>query len=213
MDTHRIRVHGVLCRRVLPPDPRVAGDDIEDHRVGHRSARAGVVYPQENRHPVHVNGFGASQRCGQYTSLAFTEALIASGIAGSIGSVGHCPRQRLMESTIGLYKTKLIDRDASWSGRPRWSGKPSSGFAGSARSGCTRRSTISRRPGTRPAIVNSVPRLPQPPRWPELESPLDPGRFRKTFDGADYISHKVDSMIRRGHHLVDQGCGRRREAM
>jgi len=57
---------------------------------------------------------------GQYTSLAFTEAfteaLIASGIAGSIGSVGDALDNGLMESTIGLYKTELIDRDASWSG-------------------------------------------------------------------------------------------------
>ena len=54
---------------------------------------------------------------GQYTSLAFTEALIASGIAGSIGSVGDALDNGLMESTIGLYKTELIDRAASWSGR------------------------------------------------------------------------------------------------
>ncbi|KAF0957193.1 hypothetical protein MLGJGCBP_09023 [Rhodococcus sp. T7] len=54
---------------------------------------------------------------GQYTSLAFTEALIASGIAGSIGSVGDALDNGLMESTIGLYKTELIDRDVSWSGR------------------------------------------------------------------------------------------------
>ena len=53
----------------------------------------------------------------RYTSLAFTEALIASGIAGSIGSVGDALDNGLMESTIGLYKTELIDRAASWSGR------------------------------------------------------------------------------------------------
>jgi putative transposase len=53
----------------------------------------------------------------QYTSLAFTEALIESGIAGSIGSVGDALDNALMESTIGLYKTELIDRAQSWSGR------------------------------------------------------------------------------------------------
>ncbi len=53
----------------------------------------------------------------QYTSLAFTEALIESGIAGSIGSVGDALDNALMESTIGLYKTELIDRQKSWSGR------------------------------------------------------------------------------------------------
>ena len=53
----------------------------------------------------------------QYTSLAFTEALIESGLAGSIGSVGDALDNALMESTIGLYKTELIDRQKSWAGR------------------------------------------------------------------------------------------------
>ncbi|OZF41245.1 integrase core domain-containing protein, partial [Rhodococcus sp. 14-2470-1a] len=52
-----------------------------------------------------------------YTSLAFTEALIESGLAGSIGSVGDALDNALMESTIGLYKTELIDRQKSWTGR------------------------------------------------------------------------------------------------
>ena len=54
---------------------------------------------------------------GQYTSLAFTEALLEAGIAGSIGSVGDALDNALMESTIGLFKTELIDRQRSWTGR------------------------------------------------------------------------------------------------
>lgn len=54
----------------------------------------------------------------QYTSIAFTEALLEAGITGSIGSVGDALDNALMESTIGLYKTELIDRhDTSWTGR------------------------------------------------------------------------------------------------
>src|SRR5690606_20916151 len=53
----------------------------------------------------------------QYTSLAFTEALRDSGIAGSIGSVGDALDNALMESAIGLYKTELIDRHTTFSGR------------------------------------------------------------------------------------------------
>ena len=53
----------------------------------------------------------------QYTSLAFTEALLEAGIAGSIGSVGDVLDNALMESTIGLFKTELIDRQRSWTGR------------------------------------------------------------------------------------------------
>jgi len=42
----------------------------------------------------------------------------ATGITGSIGSVGDALDNALMESTIGLYKTELIDRhDRSWTGR------------------------------------------------------------------------------------------------
>jgi putative transposase len=53
----------------------------------------------------------------QYTLLAFTDALPDSGIAGSIGSVGDALDNALMESAIGLYKTELIDRQKSWTGR------------------------------------------------------------------------------------------------
>ena len=53
----------------------------------------------------------------QYTSIAFTDALLEAGIAGSIGSVGDALDNALMESTIGLYKTELIDRHPrSWTG-------------------------------------------------------------------------------------------------
>jgi putative transposase len=54
----------------------------------------------------------------QYTSLAFTDALCEAGIAGSIGSVGDALDNALMESTIGLFKTELIERHPrSWTGR------------------------------------------------------------------------------------------------
>jgi transposase InsO family protein len=55
----------------------------------------------------------------QYTAISFTEALIEAGIAPSIGTVGDALDNALMESTIGLYKTELIehDRATSWSGR------------------------------------------------------------------------------------------------
>lgn len=53
----------------------------------------------------------------QYTSLAFTQALADAGIAGSIGTVGDALDNALMESTIGLFKTEVIDREnPSWTG-------------------------------------------------------------------------------------------------
>jgi putative transposase len=54
----------------------------------------------------------------QYTSLAFTDALLEADITGSIGSVGDALDNALMESAIGLYKTELIDQHPrTWSGR------------------------------------------------------------------------------------------------
>jgi transposase InsO family protein len=47
----------------------------------------------------------------QYTAISFTDALIEAGIAPSIGSVGDALDSALMESTIGLYKTELIEHD------------------------------------------------------------------------------------------------------
>lgn len=62
---------------------------------------------------IHYSDAGS-----QYTSLAFTEALLDAGIAGSIGTVGDALDNALMESTIGLYKTELIDADRkTWTGR------------------------------------------------------------------------------------------------
>ena len=54
----------------------------------------------------------------QYTAISFTEALIDTGIAPSIGTVGDALDNALMESTIGLYKTELIEHD-----RTRWTGR------------------------------------------------------------------------------------------
>ena len=53
----------------------------------------------------------------QYTLLAFTGALIESGLAGSIGRVGDALDNALMESTIGLYRSELGGRQKSWTGR------------------------------------------------------------------------------------------------
>ncbi|MER7453394.1 IS3 family transposase [Nocardia beijingensis] len=53
----------------------------------------------------------------QYTSLAFTESLRESGVAGSIVSVGDALDNALMESAIGLYKAELIDQHPALTGR------------------------------------------------------------------------------------------------
>lgn len=74
------------------------------------------------RHDVHFTADGLvfhSDAGSQYTSIAFTDALIGAGIAPSIGSVGDALDNALMESTIGLYKTEVIDHlgaQRTWAG-------------------------------------------------------------------------------------------------
>lgn len=73
-----------------------------------------------HRQDAHFTSTGLvhhSDAGSQYTSLAFTEALEEAGIAGSIGTVGDALDNALMESTIGLYKTELIEhprRSCTW---------------------------------------------------------------------------------------------------
>jgi putative transposase len=50
----------------------------------------------------------------QYTSFAFTQRLIDAGADPSIGSVGDGYDNALAETTIGLFKTELINRGGPW---------------------------------------------------------------------------------------------------
>jgi putative transposase len=50
----------------------------------------------------------------QYTSFAFTQRLVDAGADLSIGSVGDGYDNALAETTIGLYKTELINRKGPW---------------------------------------------------------------------------------------------------
>ena len=50
----------------------------------------------------------------QYTSFAFTQRLIDAGADPSIGSVGDGYDNALAETTIGLYKTELINHRGPW---------------------------------------------------------------------------------------------------
>jgi putative transposase len=58
---------------------------------------------------VHHNDAGS-----QYTSIAFTDRLIAAGVDASVGSVGDAYDNALAESTIGLYKAELIRNLGPW---------------------------------------------------------------------------------------------------
>ncbi|URM92192.1 integrase core domain-containing protein [Streptomyces sp. MRC013] len=58
---------------------------------------------------VHHSGAGS-----QYTSFKLADHLETAGIAVSIGSVGDAYDNALMESTIGLHKTELIEPRRPW---------------------------------------------------------------------------------------------------
>lgn len=119
--------------------------------------------------------FDNSDAGSQYTSLAFTEALRDSGIAGSIGSVGDALHNALMKSAIGLYKTELIDARNPGPDEARLSAKPPPGCTGTTPPACTPHSDINPRSTTRTATVTWSP---QSPRWLNPRSPSRPGRFR-----------------------------------
>lgn len=62
-----------------------------------------------------VTGVIAHSDAGsQYTSIRYTERLEEIGAAPSIGTVGDALDNALMESTIGLYKTELVNKDGPW---------------------------------------------------------------------------------------------------
>jgi putative transposase len=58
---------------------------------------------------VHHNDAGS-----QYTSIAFTDRLIAAGVDSSVGTVGDAYDNALAESVIGLFKTELIKPAGPW---------------------------------------------------------------------------------------------------
>jgi putative transposase len=55
-----------------------------------------------------------SDRGSQYLSIRYTERLAEAGIDPSVGSVGDSYDNALAESTIGLFKTEVIDFMGPW---------------------------------------------------------------------------------------------------
>jgi len=108
-------------RRALPADSGLAGLGVEGDAAGDVGAGAEPCSPaaatnaqfSPRRLVLH------SDAGSRHTAISLTEALIEAGIAPSIGTVGDALDNALMESTIGLCKTELIDHDGdgSWTGR------------------------------------------------------------------------------------------------
>ena len=64
--------------------------------------------------PVPKGLISHSDAGSQYTSFAFTQRLVDAGADASIGSIGDGYDNAVAESTIGLYKTELINQQGPW---------------------------------------------------------------------------------------------------
>lgn len=64
--------------------------------------------------PVGEGMIHHSDAGSQYTSFAFTQRLVDTGVDPSIGTVGDGYDNALAESTIGLYKTERINPQRPW---------------------------------------------------------------------------------------------------
>ena len=85
--------------------------DALDMALWHRS-RAGHTDPDGRLDGlVHHSDAGS-----QYTSIRYTDRLIAAGAKASVGSIGDSYDNALAESAIGLFKTELVYWQGPWRG-------------------------------------------------------------------------------------------------
>ena len=88
VDAGRLLLCQLRDRRVLQAHTVLEGEHVQDHTRG----GLGPVRPASSQLLFHGHGPGPSAGAGsQYTFIAFTQALVEAGIAGSIGTVGRCP--------------------------------------------------------------------------------------------------------------------------
>jgi putative transposase len=70
-----------------------------------------------SRRRARVHGLVHHSDAGsQYTAVRYTDRLADAGIRPSVGSVGDSYDNALAESTVGLYKTELIEPRKPWRG-------------------------------------------------------------------------------------------------
>jgi hypothetical protein len=94
----------ILTQNARSTSRRIGG--LPGDRIAGRPVNV-VIHPAGRpiNTPLFIGVLRRPLESAQYTSLAFTEALLEAGIAGSISSVGGALDNALMESTIGLYKS------------------------------------------------------------------------------------------------------------
>jgi hypothetical protein len=108
-------------------------------------------------------------------TLPGTEGQEYLGLYSAIGSVGDALDNALMESTVGLYKSELIDQHPTFAGRAELERETACpGSTGRTRPGFIPRSSTFLRPSTNSATISRSPR----PRWRE------PRSLREIHDGS-----------------------------
>ncbi|ABG92150.1 conserved hypothetical protein [Rhodococcus jostii RHA1] len=118
VDIGRVRLNRILRRCLLPPNSGLAGDDYEATPLVSGVLEQALFTRRRTDFRFTLTGLVHHADAGSlYRSLAFTEALVESGITGSIGSVADALDNAMMESAIGLYMTEPIRWEWVWTGR------------------------------------------------------------------------------------------------
>jgi transposase InsO family protein len=76
--------------------------------AGPLRSRASAFHPTAERHALSRHRTGISLRCGQFTSVRFTERLEEIGARPSIGTVADSSDNALAETINGLYKAECV---------------------------------------------------------------------------------------------------------
>ena len=72
-----------------------------------------AIFTRANEGVSDLSGLVSHSDAGsQYVSIALTERLLEAGIDASVGSVGDAYDNSLAETTIGSFKTEMINRNA-----------------------------------------------------------------------------------------------------
>ncbi len=99
------RGHG----RLFPARHRLVHRRAHAHRTGHRCARHGNHSAQTTRTTRQQLDRAALRHGSQYTSWAFGQRLRAAGLLASMGTVGDCYDNAMMESFWGTMQLELLD--------------------------------------------------------------------------------------------------------
>jgi putative transposase len=113
---HRTGEGWVYCAVVLDVYARrVVGWSIADHLRSELVLDA-LDMARWRRRPVAGNTVVHSDHGAQYTSWAFGHRLREAGLLGSMGSIGDCYDNSMVESFFGTMQLELLDRQ-TWTSR------------------------------------------------------------------------------------------------